>query len=128
MIQSMTRNERSDPDAIDKSRAQRIARGSGRGLKEVEGLVERFGQMRQMMGALGGGGGMLSKIPGLGKLGGAGGGMPGFDPSMLAAGAGGGGGGGGGQQLRRSTVARQRKNQKAKRKQSKKDRRKGRKK
>ena len=67
--------------------------------------------------------GMLSKIPGLGKLGGAG--MPAdFDPSMLAAGA----GGGGSRQLRRSTVARQRKSQKAKRKQSKKDRRKGRKK
>jgi signal recognition particle subunit SRP54 len=120
MIQSMTRHERGDPDAIDKSRAQRIARGSGRAAKEVEGLVERFGQMRQMMSALGSGGGMLSKIPGLGG----GGGMPGFDPSMLAAA----GAGGGGQQLRRSTVARQRKNQKAKRKQSKKDRRKGRKK
>jgi signal recognition particle subunit SRP54 len=124
MIQSMTGRERSDPDSIDKSRAQRIARGSGRAPKEVEGLVERFGQMRQMMGALGGGGGMLSKIPGLGKLGG-GDGMPGFDPSMLAAGA---GAAGGAQQLRRSTVVRQRKSQKAKRKQSKKDRRKGRKK
>ena len=125
MIQSMTRQERGDPDRIDKSRAQRIAKGSGRPVKEVEGLVERFGQMRQMMGALGGGGGggILSKIPGLGKLGGAG--MPAdFDPSMLAAGA----GGGGSRQLRRSTVARQRKSQKAKRKQSKKDRRKGRKK
>jgi len=125
MIQSMTRHERSDPDAIDKSRAKRIAGGCGRAVKEVEGLVERFGQMRQMMGALGGGGGagMLSKIPGLGKMGGPGG-MPDFDPSMLGAGA----GGGGGHQVRRSTVVRQRKNQKSKRKQSKKDRRKGRKK
>jgi len=125
MIQSMTRHERGDPDAIDKSRAKRIAGGSGRAVKEVEGLVERFGQMRQMMGALGGGGGagLLSKIPGLGKMGGDGG-MPDFDPSMLAAAA----GGGGGRQLRRSTVVRQRKSQKSKRKQSKKDRRKGRKK
>jgi signal recognition particle subunit SRP54 len=122
MIQSMTRQERGDPDKIDKSRAQRIARGCGRAVKEVEGLVERFGQMRQMMGAIGaGGGGMLSKIPGMGRMGG---GMPGFDPAMLEAAA----GGGGSRQLRRSTVARQRKSQKSKRKQAKKDRRKGRKK
>ena len=41
MIHSMTRKERSEPDIINKSRAQRIARGSGRRPKEVLDLVDR---------------------------------------------------------------------------------------
>ncbi|MCC6642194.1 MAG: signal recognition particle protein [Deltaproteobacteria bacterium] len=128
MIRSMTPGERSDPDLINKSRASRIARGSGRRSKEVVQLVQRFRQMRDMMGALGGGGlgGLLSKVPGIGRLMGAGAGMPaGFDPSaLLGAGAPGGGGGGRGGQQR--SASRQRDAQKKKRKQARKDRRKGR--
>ncbi len=124
MIQSMTRHERRKPDVIDKSRASRIARGSGRRTKEVHDLVKRFGQMRELMGSLGGGGGMLSRIPGFGGgLSPAGAG--GMDPTALLAGAGGGPGGG------RPAQARSRgshKQQKRKRKQAKRDRRKGRRK
>jgi signal recognition particle subunit SRP54 len=90
MIQSMTPGERQRPELIDKSRASRIGRGSGRSPREVQELVARFRQMREMMGALGGGGagGLLSKIPGVGRMfGGGGGGMPqlpaGFDPAAL---------------------------------------------
>ena len=93
MIQSMTRTERAKPELIDESRARRIAKGSGRAKHEVSELVKRFRQMREMMGMLGGamgGGGLLSRIPGLGRLAGGGpaaAGLPaGFDPmSMMGA-------------------------------------------
>ncbi len=116
MVHSMTRQERGDPDLIDKSRAARIARGSGRKQKEVRDLVGRFLQMREMMGQLGSGG-MLGKIPGMGRLAGAGG--PELDPAALL---GGGGGGGGARQGKRSTQQR-RKKRKAARKARKKGRR-----
>ena len=118
MIRSMTPDERSRPELIDKSRTSRIARGSGRRSKDVKELLERFGQMRQMMGALGSGGGLLSKIPGMGNLAGAGAG--GFDPSMLM------GGGGGGAPSRRED-SRSRARQKDKRKKARKARKKNRK-
>ena len=119
MIQSMTPGERSQPDLIDKSRASRIARGSGRRAKEVQDLVKRFGQMRDLMGNLGGSG-LLSKVPGMGGLSPAGAG--GLDPAALL---GGGGGGGRPPQARSRSQQRQ---QKRKRKQAKRDRRKGRRK
>jgi signal recognition particle subunit SRP54 len=124
MIRSMTPGERAEPDVIQKSRATRIARGSGHRSKEVMALVQRFRQMREMMGSLGGGGGLLSRIPGLGRLAGAG--MPaGFDPSALLA------GGSGGPMAPAAAGARRddgkrRAQQKRKRKQAKKDRKKGR--
>ncbi len=79
MIQSMTRSERSDPKLINRSRATRIARGCGRSISDIEGLVTRFMQMRKMMGSLGKGGAMLSGL---------GGGMPamGGPPGMFPAG------------------------------------------
>ena len=82
LIQSMTPNERKRPDIINKSRATRIAKGSGGRSKDVRGLIDRFGQMREMMSSLGSGaGGRLLAKMGLGE--------GGFDPSLLAAGAGG---------------------------------------
>jgi signal recognition particle subunit SRP54 len=126
MIQSMTRAERQDPKLIDKSRARRIARGCGRQVADIEGLVERFMQMRQMMGALGQQGGLLSRMGGglgggLPGMGGAGGGlMPpgGFDPAMMM----GGGGRGGATKKRRDPRARKnkRKQQQASRKKKRK--------
>jgi signal recognition particle subunit SRP54 len=83
IIHSMTRAERSRPELIDKSRAARIARGSGRRSKEVTDLVTRFSQMREMMGSLGGGG-LRSKLPGIGRLAGGGAaGLGALDPSAL---------------------------------------------
>ena len=124
MIQSMTRSERRDPDLLvrEKKRVARIAQGSGRAPKEVSELVKRFNQMRDMMSMLGAKGGLLSKIPGLGRFAGAGagGGLGGLDPSALLAG----GMGGGGSAAR--GPRRDPKSDKRKRKQAKKDRRKGR--
>jgi signal recognition particle subunit SRP54 len=72
LIHSMTPNERSRPDIIDKSRSARIARGSGRRPRDVQDLLERFRQMRDMMANLGRSG-LLGRIPGMGRLAGAGG-------------------------------------------------------
>ena len=85
MIHSMTRQERNSPDVINKSRADRIAGGSGRKPKEVLELVDRFKQMREMMGSLGKPGGLLSRIPGMDSMMGAGTGGA-MDPSALLAG------------------------------------------
>jgi signal recognition particle subunit SRP54 len=87
LIHSMTPAERSRPEIIDKSRATRIANGSGRQAREVTDLVGRFEQMRQVMASLGSGGGLFSRIPGLGRLAGAGG-PGGLDPSALLGGMG----------------------------------------
>src|SRR5262245_31597465 len=84
LIRSMTPGERARPETIDKSRAARIARGSGRRSRDVRDLVERFGQMRGLLGAMGSGGGLLSRIPGLGRLAPAGG----PDPAALLSGPG----------------------------------------
>ena len=125
MIQSMTRSERRDPDLFvrEKKRVARVAQGSGRAPKEISELVKRFGQMRDMMAALGSKGGLLSKIPGLGRFAGAGagagGGLGGLDPAALLAGPMGGGSAARGPR-------RDPKSDKRKRKQAKKDRRKGR--
>jgi len=112
MIRSMTRRERDEPELIDKSRASRIARGSGRRSKEVRDLVQRFLQMRQLMGQLGRGGG----LPGMSRLAGAGG----MDPGALL------GGGGPGMGPPRPAGARQRARQKGKRKQARKSRKRNR--
>ena len=85
MIHSMTRQERNSPDVINKSRADRIAGGSGRKPKEVLELLDRFKQMREMMGSLGKPGGLLSRIPGMDSMMGAGTGGA-MDPSALLAG------------------------------------------
>jgi signal recognition particle subunit SRP54 len=121
MIQSMTPAERTDPERIDRSRASRIARGSGRQQSEVTDLVKRFRQMREMMAMLGGGGagGLLSRIPGMGRLAGAGG----LDPSMLA---GLGSPTGNARVISATTEARRRQAAKKKRKDAKKARKKGR--
>jgi signal recognition particle subunit SRP54 len=127
LIHSMTRQERREPGLIDKSRAQRIARGSGREQKEVHQLVERFDQMKGLMASLGGGGGkglFGGGLPGLG------GGMP---PGLAGAGAGGmdpmamfGGAEAGGRAKGRQRPRNADGQKKNKRKQARKSRRKGR--
>lgn len=49
IISSMTLKERQKPAILDKSRKQRVARGSGVTVKEVEGLLARFEQTRQFV-------------------------------------------------------------------------------
>ncbi len=79
MINSMTREERRDPDLLARSvsRKRRVATGSGHKLEDVSKLVSDFQRMRDMMKMMGSGGG----LPGMG-----GGGFPGLgggrtDPS-----------------------------------------------
>ena len=49
IIKSMTPQERENPDIINGSRRQRIAKGSGTSVQEVNQLLKQFGQMRKMM-------------------------------------------------------------------------------
>ncbi|MBR2386941.1 signal recognition particle protein, partial [bacterium] len=49
MISSMTPKERLTPDLINGSRKERIAKGSGMDIKEVNALINEFNQMRSMM-------------------------------------------------------------------------------
>jgi signal recognition particle subunit SRP54 len=67
IITSMTPQERVHPDLFDGSRRQRVARGSGTSVQEVNELLKEFRQMRKMMKGVGGGGGLAGRMMGLGK-------------------------------------------------------------
>ena len=54
IIQSMTPGERKDPKIINSSRRQRIAKGSGSTVAQVNALVDRFFEARKMMSAMAG--------------------------------------------------------------------------
>jgi signal recognition particle subunit SRP54 len=61
------------PESYVSSRVGRVAKGSGRDDEEVRGLVSRFLVMRDMFGLLGdlmgtGGGGLMSKLPGMKQM------------------------------------------------------------
>ena len=49
IIYSMTAKERSNPDILNPSRKNRIARGAGVDISEVNKLVKQFDQMKKMM-------------------------------------------------------------------------------
>jgi signal recognition particle subunit SRP54 len=49
IIQSMTVQERRNPDLINGSRKKRIAKGSGRTIQEVNQLLKQFEDMKRMM-------------------------------------------------------------------------------
>ena len=71
MISSMTKKERSNPAILNGSRRQRVARGSGRSVKEVNQLIKQFNDMGKVMKMMQGGG-MKNMMKMMGK----GGGMP----------------------------------------------------
>ena len=56
IIYSMTPEERSNPAIINTSRKNRIAKGSGRNISEVNQLLKQFDQMSKMMKMMQGGG------------------------------------------------------------------------
>lgn len=56
MINSMTLEERRNPDVINPSRKQRIAKGSGKDIAEVNQFLKQFDQMKDMMK-------MMNKMP-----------------------------------------------------------------
>lgn len=49
IIQSMTKEEREDPDVLNASRKRRIARGSGTKVSQVNRLIKQFNDMKKMM-------------------------------------------------------------------------------
>ena len=49
IVLSMTNKERSRPDILNARRRQRIARGSGSTVTQVNDLLQRFNQMRKLM-------------------------------------------------------------------------------
>ncbi len=49
MINSMTPDERSNPDLIDGNRRKRIAKGAGKDIADVNAFMKQFEQMRDMM-------------------------------------------------------------------------------
>ena len=55
MIGSMTPKERTQPELLNHSRKNRIAKGSGRDINEVNQLIKQFGQMSKMMKMMQGG-------------------------------------------------------------------------
>ncbi|MDO5695143.1 MAG: signal recognition particle protein [Eubacteriales bacterium] len=54
IILSMTPQERANPDLLNPSRKNRIAKGSGKDMAEVNRLVKQFDQMKKMMKRFGG--------------------------------------------------------------------------
>jgi signal recognition particle subunit SRP54 len=92
MISSMTKQERSHPEAFvvtswetitnpngqmmkrrkgadyDDKRVKRVAKGSGRKETEVKELLNKFAMMRQMMSQMGAQSGLLGKIPGFKQI------------------------------------------------------------
>jgi len=68
IILSMTPTERANPKMIDGSRRSRIAKGSGRTVSDVNGLVDRFFEAKKMMEQMARGGGMpgMPGMPGVG--------------------------------------------------------------
>ena len=85
MINSMTKQERAEPELLAQSpsRRRRVARGSGFDETDVSKLVKDFSRMRSMMQQMGMGGGMpgMPSMPGMGG-GMFGGGMPGMGGGM----------------------------------------------
>jgi signal recognition particle subunit SRP54 len=65
IILSMTPGERHNPEVINGSRRQRIARGSGTTVQDVNRLLKQYAQLRKMMRQLKGMEGKLGKLKGL---------------------------------------------------------------
>ena len=68
--QSMTPEERSNPDLINTSRKKRIAKGCGMSLAEVNQIITQFQQMRMMMKGMSDMKEMMSKSGGMPNFGG----------------------------------------------------------
>jgi signal recognition particle subunit SRP54 len=65
IISSMTPGERHHPDIINGSRRQRIARGSGTSVQDVNRLLKQYAQLRKMMKQFKGMEGRLGRMKGL---------------------------------------------------------------
>jgi signal recognition particle subunit SRP54 len=61
LINSMTPEERANPDILDARRKARIAKGAGKNMEELNGFLKQFEQMKNMMK-------MMNKMP-MGRMG-----------------------------------------------------------
>lgn len=61
LINSMTPEERANPEILDAKRKQRIAKGAGKDMEELNGFLKQFEQMKSMMK-------MMNKMP-MGRMG-----------------------------------------------------------
>ena len=71
IIKSMTTKERENREKLTPKRKERIAKGSGTSVSEVNALIKQFDQMQKMMKMMSGGG-MSKQMKRLGRLGGMG--------------------------------------------------------
>ena len=62
IIFSMTPHERANPEVLNMSRKQRIAKGSGKDIHEINVFIKQFDQMRKMMHKM-----TKGQIPGMGR-------------------------------------------------------------
>jgi signal recognition particle subunit SRP54 len=73
IIQSMTLEERGNPEVLNMSRKRRIANGCGQSIDDINRFIKQFDQMRKLMHkmsknpAMMGGGGMPGGMPNLGR-------------------------------------------------------------
>ena len=65
IISSMTPAEREHPEIINARRRERIAKGSGTTMADVNRLMKQFEDTRKMMKAVAGGGMKMPKLPGM---------------------------------------------------------------
>ncbi len=68
IITSMTKEERRNPKILNASRRQRIAKGSGNKVQDINRFIEQFEQMQKMMKSMMNGNGKYPKIPGMNNL------------------------------------------------------------
>jgi signal recognition particle subunit SRP54 len=69
IVLSMTKDERKRPEILNARRRQRIARGSGTTVTEINTLLRQLDQMRKLMKNAGKMKKMLARVPGAGTLG-----------------------------------------------------------
>lgn len=72
IIQSMTPQERANPEVLNMSRKKRISRGCGRDIHEINMFIKQFDQMKKMMHMLSKGNNMQNLMANMQKMGGPG--------------------------------------------------------
>ncbi len=70
IIKSMTPKERTSPEVLNTSRRQRIAKGSGTNIQDVNRLIKQFDQTRKMMKMVAGNpmAGMMGRMKGMPRM------------------------------------------------------------
>lgn len=68
IIQSMTPDERSNPELLNMSRKKRIAAGCGRDIHEINMFIKQFDQMRKMMHRISNSKNLPNMLPGMEKM------------------------------------------------------------